>query len=419
MPPTTPCTPCCTTPQSVDIPGPEGSNAFTFTTADFIVPPLGNQVTVSVQDSTWMAVGQTVFIEGAGQFTVIAKPTDQSVTLEYQNITANTASGNTISSGAEVSASAVATDGDDGQNAFTTTTADFTVPAIGDTVAIAVANSQWAAIGQNVFVEGAGYFEVTAKSDSTHMTIEYLDVGGNTNAGNNIVSGAEVSPAGPQLSVPGYQLLKVTNVFQGTVTYTPTTGCRALYVECIGAGGSGGGGGSNAANASSGSGGGGGAYSAVFLTTVKASYTVQVGAGGAAPSAGANAGNAGTDTTFDNPSVCTAKGGGAGGAGPTPGTSVIYVAGGAGGASGSGVGDIKLGGNDGGVSVRASGTVGYSGAGAGGPLGGRRAEVIAQGDGVAGALYGSGGSGGNTLNGGSATAGGAGANGLIRVWELV
>jgi hypothetical protein len=49
-----------------------------------------------------MQVGQEVFIEGAGNFTVVSKPTPTSATLNYANIGTNTATGNTISTGGGV-----------------------------------------------------------------------------------------------------------------------------------------------------------------------------------------------------------------------------------------------------------------------------------------------------------------------------
>lgn len=409
------CSCACPVPTTVNVPGTQGESAFTFTNGTFVVPPLGNQVTVTVLDTNWMAVGQTIFIATAGTFIVNNINSLTSVLLTYENISANTASGNTIATNSEVTPSGVP--GSDGANAFTVVASPgFTVPALNGSASVPVASSAWISIGQEVFVQGAGYFLVTATADNTHFTGTYSNVPQNTNATASIPAGNTVSPAGP--AIQAYQLFDFVYIQQGTVSYTPSANCRALYVECIGGAGSGGGGASTASDASCGSGGGGGAYSAVFLTSLKGSYTVQVGAGGAAPSAGNNPGNPGTDTTFDSPSVCTAKAGAAGAGGGAAGTSVLIQAGGAGGASSGGVGDIKFDGTGGGYSTRLSGTIAVSGDGAPGPWGGGQPGVAAQGNGVTGGNYGAGGSGGATINGGATTAGGAGSSGLIRVWEL-
>lgn len=312
--------------------------------------------------------------------------------------------------------------GSNGQSAYTILTSQLTVP--GDTVTTTTANvlsslsfvvGQYVIIGQGpgtaLANPGPNTFKVTAIPSTTSLTLTWAGVTGETGGG-VISTGATVTPVGNPFAIA-----KVSYVFNGTVTFTPQATTKFMQVECIGAGGSGGGS-DGAANASCASGGGGGAYSTVFLSgTLKASYTVAVGAGGAAPAAGANPGAAGGDTTFDSPSVCTAKGGGAGGAGAAAGTTAGFVAGGAGGASGSGVGDVKISGNGASSAQRVSGTVGLASGGAPGPFGGGGVDLVAAGTGANGLNYGAGGGGGLALAGSATTAGGAGANGLIRVTE--
>ena len=107
------CQPCSTTisqgapgvPGNDGLPGADGINAYTATTADFQVPILNGNITVSVVNSAWMAVGQSVFIAGAGYFTVVSLPTTTSATLNYTNTAANTNVGATITAGAAVSPS--------------------------------------------------------------------------------------------------------------------------------------------------------------------------------------------------------------------------------------------------------------------------------------------------------------------------
>ncbi len=125
------------------------------------------------------------------------------------------------------------TNGTDGVNAFSFTTADFTVPAIGDNVTVFVTSSAWASIGQNVFVEDAGTFSVSSKPASTSIVLTYLNYAGNTNAGNSVSAGAEVSPAGTQVDVSG--ITELTNNTGGTVSNTlvSTVGIQTLtfYME--------------------------------------------------------------------------------------------------------------------------------------------------------------------------------------------
>lgn len=217
-----------------------------------------------------------------------------------------------------------------------------------------------------------------------------------------------------------YRLIKVVDV--SATPYVPSNGARALYVECIGAGGGGAGAATAVTNSAGAGGGGGGAYSAVWLTgaQVKASFTVVIGVLGAGGSAGANNGAAGTDTTFDSPSVCTAKGGSGGIADTVAVGPRIGGLGGAPGLAASGVGDLKCSGNPGdeGLALAAAQAVSGSGGPAAGPFGGCGQGLKSQGAGGAATGFGGGGAGGCILSGGASVAGGNGGPGLIRVWEF-
>lgn len=102
------CNTCQTTPVNVEVPGPAGSNAFSITTDDFVMPAEGVTVNVEVADSTWAVIGQIVFIEGAGHFEVTAVPDGTHITIEnIENsftgaYDSNAAATTVISSGAGV-----------------------------------------------------------------------------------------------------------------------------------------------------------------------------------------------------------------------------------------------------------------------------------------------------------------------------
>jgi hypothetical protein len=108
------------------------------------------------------------------------------------------------------------TDGTDGVNAYTQTTADFTIPAVSANVTVQVGNSTWMAAEQNIFIAGAGTFEVVSKPTTTSVTLTYLDYDANTGSGNNIATGAVVSPGGFQLT----STLAVADGGTGSVTAT-------------------------------------------------------------------------------------------------------------------------------------------------------------------------------------------------------
>jgi hypothetical protein len=211
-------------------------------------------------------------------------------------------------------------------------------------------------------------------------------------------------------------VLKVSDINTGTTTYTPTIGTASIYVECIGAGG-GGGGAATGGGASLAAGGGGGGYSTLFISSPASSYSVSVGTGGTAGAIGGTGGNGG-DTTF-GASLCVARGGSGGQSGGAGSNAVTCLTGGAGGLASTGTGDTLLNGQHGGSSIRLSSAVGISGRGGDGPIGGGGGqEKVVAGAGNPGLSFGGGGSGGAMISNSASVTGGAGANGLIRVWEF-
>jgi hypothetical protein len=104
----------CPTPEVVDVPGVEGApgtngtngqdgvSAFTFTTADFVVPAISATVAVDVANTSWMVEGQQIFIKGAGAFGVTTINSSTNVLLTYLDYTGNTHATDNIASGAGV-----------------------------------------------------------------------------------------------------------------------------------------------------------------------------------------------------------------------------------------------------------------------------------------------------------------------------
>lgn len=99
---------------------------------------------------------------------------------------------------------AVNTPGSSGVNAYTTTTADFTIPAIGATVNISVGTNLWMAVGQKIFASDGtdwGTFEVQSFTGSTGVTAEFLGYTDDASPGAVVGSGAKVSPSGVQQDI--------------------------------------------------------------------------------------------------------------------------------------------------------------------------------------------------------------------------
>jgi hypothetical protein len=187
--------------------GGAGKNAFTNLAANFTQPAVNSTVSINVGTTAWMAVGQVIFVQGGGYYSVssITDLTDAVVTnLGY---TGNATPSATVTSGSTVAVTPGGLAGAAGASAYTTTAVSFTQPTVGSTVTIAVGNTSWMAQGQNVFIPSAGYYSVSTVTDATHVVLTNSGTSGNASAGNNIPSGSQVSPAGAvgAIGAPGPQ----------------------------------------------------------------------------------------------------------------------------------------------------------------------------------------------------------------------
>ena len=209
------CSPCPPTVPPVNVPGPPGSNgsngsngvnAFSiiasFQGIGFVVPAVGASATVYVQDTgEWMVLNQLVYIQSAGQYQVTAAasvgPNGTSVQLKNLGTAGNATPGTSISAGNAISPSGAA-----GQNSYTVTTSNFTVPNLNLSATINVANSAWMVPGQTVYVQGGGYLLVVSVNATAGTAVLMNNGNAGTTAGAVCPTGSQVGPAGVQGSLP-------------------------------------------------------------------------------------------------------------------------------------------------------------------------------------------------------------------------
>jgi hypothetical protein len=202
----------------------------------------------------------------------------------------------------------------------------------------------------------------------------------------------------------------------GASTYTPPTNCKLVLFECIGSGA----GGFNTVNSTAGQlisagGGASGSYSATMVGILTGdTFDAFVGTGGG--TSGGN-GQQTSITGHKSQALLCAGVGGTPGTTITTGTAEAFGSGG-GGNTGTFIGDLQATQNKALVGHRVTGAIGVNGRGAYGIFGGRPVGRVTQGNGAAGGNYGSGGSGGLSINAGGTTTGGTGGNGVIICWEF-
>lgn len=107
--------------------------------------------------------------------------------------------------GASIGIAEIDTDGSvvfigiaNGINSYSFTTSNFTQPASGSNVTVAISETSWMTDNQIVFVTSGGYYQVISVGSSISATLKNLGYTGNASSSSTITSGARVSPGGLQ-----------------------------------------------------------------------------------------------------------------------------------------------------------------------------------------------------------------------------
>jgi hypothetical protein len=192
--------------------GPLGPPAYTASLTAFVMPEAGDSFTLAVGSTAWVAPYETVFIGGAGWFTVLSVLDAQNLQLGGLGIAQVAAPGTVVASGALVAPSGLpgpqgadGPAGPVGQAAFTSTLNGFSMPANGATTpSLFVGSTAWASQNAPVFVSGAGWFSIAAITDAQHFTLTAANVTQLAASGTQVAAGALVSPSGTP-GTPGAQ----------------------------------------------------------------------------------------------------------------------------------------------------------------------------------------------------------------------
>jgi microcystin-dependent protein len=197
--------------------GPPGKSSFSQLSQAIRVPHVGDPpLTVYVTDTSWITAGLGIYIVGAGTFTVISSPSDQhTIQIANSGDPANAPPGTMIGAGTSLTSSTMrgpagpqggpgpqgpqGPQGASGTTVYSTFTQPFTVPAVGSSVAVFVQDPSSFAVGQIVYIPGAGYFAVTGVNTSTlSLTLQNQGLTGNAPPGTSIPVGEQITATGPQ-----------------------------------------------------------------------------------------------------------------------------------------------------------------------------------------------------------------------------
>jgi hypothetical protein len=121
----------------------------------------------------------------------------------------------------------------DGINAFTLTTSDIIIPAIGAPVGVFVEDSRWIGLLQTVFVTDnvhVGHFQVTAIFDQTTITLTFLGYAGDDAPAVTIGDGAKMSPGGVTAPLSAPLPTALTDNSTGTASNTIAAGAGVFTI---------------------------------------------------------------------------------------------------------------------------------------------------------------------------------------------
>lgn len=84
--------------------GSAGANSYSLVQSPgFVVPAISSSVSFTVDNNAWMVIGQNVYVFSAGYFQVNSLSGTTIVGLTYLNYADNTAAGNTVAAGSQIS----------------------------------------------------------------------------------------------------------------------------------------------------------------------------------------------------------------------------------------------------------------------------------------------------------------------------
>jgi len=170
-----------------------GQNGYGTTTSAFTIPSIGNTVVVPVVSSAMFVQGQYVVTPGPANFLVYAIPNSTSVTLQFLGNPTDAAPGVNVAAGSNISPA-----GEAGGNAYSTLTAQITIPTVGNTVTANVNSTAWMTVGAVVIMPGPVHFSVTTLISSTQVVLTALGYINDISNPSTVANGSVVAPSGTQ-----------------------------------------------------------------------------------------------------------------------------------------------------------------------------------------------------------------------------
>ena len=205
------------------------ANVLTTTTAAYMQPAAGATVSVSVNSTALLSIGQPIFVASGGYYTIAAiNSAANVVTLLNLNVAGSALAGTMIAAHSNL-----------GNLATTTVTTSFLQPAAMTAVSVSVGSTAFLTPGQTIYIANGGYYSVAGITNGTTVSLTNLGASLNAALGTTVTAGAAVSDAVVSTNGGGAFLITFSGNLAGInvplVQPTITAGLGAAFVA--GAGG--------------------------------------------------------------------------------------------------------------------------------------------------------------------------------------
>lgn len=207
--------------------GATGQGSFSLTTSSYVQPSISSTVSVSVTSTSWLAVGQIVYITVGGYYQVSSITNSTTVVLTNLGYIGNASPSTTVTINKSVVSSGQkgdnGTNGINGQGAYATTTASYTQPSIGSNVTVSVSSTVWMAVGQLLFITNGGDYEIISITNSTTVVLKNLGYSNSVSPTTTVTTSQSVVATGLKGDMGTTGSVSSASSIILTYTTTPTT----------------------------------------------------------------------------------------------------------------------------------------------------------------------------------------------------
>lgn len=211
--------------------------AYSLVSVAYTQPAEGQNVSVQMGSTAWLATGLPVYVTGGGMYSVVSITNPTTAVLKNLGYPGNTNAGVTVSA-----VSGVVAGGIQGPTAFTSMSSGFSQPGVGSPFPMSFKTTAWMVAGSVIYIDGGGYYSINSIVDLNTAMVTNLGYPGNAPPGTSIATNAACGAGG--LQGAGAYTTTTANFTQpassANVTFNVGSSAWLTVGQCVFVGGGGG-----------------------------------------------------------------------------------------------------------------------------------------------------------------------------------